>query len=112
MYASCKNRATAWDFMKFSTSVSQDGQLLTMTGQMPMRQGIQTQYAAYFKANPEYNTFAAEAAHVVEVPNVPNSIEMWQTFRDAWSKSVIFGKQSPNDALAGASSKINKLVTP
>jgi len=112
MYASCKNRATAWDFMKFSTSVSQDGQLLTMTGQMPMRQGIQTQYAAYFKANPEYNTFAAEAAHVVEVPNVPNSIEMWQTFRYAWSKSVIFGKQSPNDALAGASSKINKLVTP
>jgi multiple sugar transport system substrate-binding protein len=112
MYASCKNRATAWDFMKFSTSVAQDGQLLTMTGQMPLRQGIQQQYAAYFKANPAYNTFATEAAHVVEVPNVPNSIEMWQTFRDAWSKSVIFGKQSPNDALAGASSKINKLVQP
>lgn len=112
MYASCKNRGTAWDFMKFSTSVAQDGQLLTMTGQMPLRQGTQQQYAAYFKANPAYNTFATEAAHVVEVPNVPNSIEMWQTFRDAWSKSVIFGKQSPNDALAGASSKINKLVQP
>ena len=52
MYASCKNRATAWDFLKFSTSADQDGKLLTMTGQMPMRQGVQQQYASYFTANP------------------------------------------------------------
>jgi multiple sugar transport system substrate-binding protein len=111
MYASCKNRGTAWDFMKFSTSVDQDGKLLTMTGQMPLRTGLPQQYAAYFKANPEYNTFAAKAAHVVEVPNVPNSVEIWQTFRDAWSKSVIFGQQDPNQALAGAASKINQLAS-
>ncbi len=110
IYASCKNQATAWDFLKFSTSTDEDGKLLSMTGQMPMRQGLQQLYAAYFKANPEYNTFAAEAAHVVEVPNVANSIEVWQTFRDAWSKSVIFGQQDPNQALAGAASKINQLV--
>jgi multiple sugar transport system substrate-binding protein len=111
MYASCKNRGTAWDFLKFSTTVDQDGKLLTMTGQMPLRTGLQQQYAAYFKANPEYNTFATKAAHVVEVPNVPNSIEIWQTFRDAWSKSVIFGQQDPNQALAGAASKINQLAS-
>ena len=111
MYASCKNRATAWSFMKFSTSAAQDGQLLTMTGQMPLRQDLPTKYAAYFAAHPEYKTFAAEAAHVVETPNVPNSIEVWQTFRDAWSKSVIFAQQSPNAALSGAAAKINTLVT-
>jgi multiple sugar transport system substrate-binding protein len=110
MYASCKNRGTAWDFMKFSTSVDQDGKLLTATGQMPIRTGIQQQYAAYFTANPQYNTFAAEAAHVVEVPNVPNSVEMWQAFRDAWSKSVIFGQQDPKQALDGAAAKIDQLV--
>ena len=48
-----------------------------MTGQML--------YAPYFKANPSYVEFAAEAAHVVEVPNVANSIQVWQTFRDDWS---------------------------
>jgi multiple sugar transport system substrate-binding protein len=110
MYASCKNRGTAWDFMKFSTSKAEDGKLLTMTGQMPIRTGIQHLYASYFKANPEYNTFAAKAGHVVEVPNVPNSIQIWQTFRDAWSKSVIFGKQNVNQALAGAASKIDQLA--
>jgi multiple sugar transport system substrate-binding protein len=110
MYASCKNRGTAWDFLKYSTSTTEDGKLLAMTGQMPMRQGIQQLYASYFKANPSYTEFAAEAAHTIEVPNVPNSIEDWQVFRDAWSKSVIFGQQSPDSALAGAATQINKLV--
>jgi multiple sugar transport system substrate-binding protein len=110
MYASCKNRATAWAFMKYSTSTREDGKLLDMTGQMPMRQGMQQLYASYFKANPAYNEFAAEASHVIEVPNVPNSIEVWQTFRDDWSKSVIFGQESPDSALAAAATKINQLV--
>lgn len=111
MYASCKNRGTAWDFMKFSTSTTEDGQLLSMTGQMPLRTNLQQQYSSYFSSHPQYNTFAAEAAHVVETPNVPNSIQIWQTFRDAWSKSVIFGGQDPNQALSGAASKINQLAT-
>ena len=111
MYASCKNRGTAWDFMKFSTSVAQDGKLLEMTGQMPLRQGLEQKYASYFTSHPAYKTFAAEAAHVVEVPNVPNSIEVWQTFRNAWSKSVIFGQQDVKQALSGAASKINQLVS-
>ncbi|MGB9376855.1 MAG: sugar ABC transporter substrate-binding protein [Mycobacteriales bacterium] len=110
MYASCKNRGTAWDFLKFTTSTEQDGKLLTLTGQMPLRQNLEKQYAAYFTANPAYKTFAAEAAHVVEVPNVTKSIEIWQAFRDAWSKSVIFGKENPDTALSTAASKISKLA--
>jgi multiple sugar transport system substrate-binding protein len=81
-----------------------------MTGQMPLRQDLARQYAAYFAANPQYKVFAAKAAHVVEVPNVPASVEVWQNFRDAWSNSVIFGKEDPGKALTGASTKINDLV--
>ena len=33
----CKNRGTAWEFLKFATSKEQDGALLEATGQMPMR---------------------------------------------------------------------------
>jgi multiple sugar transport system substrate-binding protein len=110
IYTACTNRGTAWDFLKFSTSKEQDGKLLEMTGQMPLRQNLEQDYAAYFTANPEYKTFAAKAAHVVEVPNIPTSIEVWQAFRDAWSNSVIFGKEDPNKALSEAAAKINDLV--
>ena len=47
---------------------------------------------------------------MIEVPNVPNSIEVWQAFRNDWSKSVIFGQASPDTALAAASAQVNKLV--
>jgi multiple sugar transport system substrate-binding protein len=110
MYASCQNRATAWDFMKFTTSEQEDGQLLSLTGQMPMRSNILTTYAAYFQKNPAYKTFAAEADRVVEVPNVPNSVEIWQTFRNDWSKAVIFGHGSPTEAITHASDSINQLI--
>ena len=41
---------------------------------------------------------------------MPNSITIWQTFRDAYSKSVIFGQQDPGEALDGAAQKIDQLV--
>ncbi len=110
LYTACQNRGTAWDFLKFSTSQEQDGKLLEMTGQMPLRQNLEQTYAAYFTENPSYKTFATKAATVIEVPNVKNSVEVWQTFRDAWSKSVIFGEEDPNAALSGAATKINDLV--
>jgi multiple sugar transport system substrate-binding protein len=110
MYASCKNRGTAWDVLKFATSQDQDGKLLQMTGQMPMRVNLSAVYPTYFAQNPAYTTFAAQAARTVEVPNVSNSVAIWQAFRDAYSKSVIFGKQDPTAALNQAAQKIDGLA--
>lgn len=111
MYSSCKNKATAWDFLKFSTSQASDGQLLQVTGQMPMRTNLATNYASYFSTHPAYTVFADQAARVTQVPNVPNSVEMWQDFRDAYSKAVIFGNQSVNQALQSAASLIKTLLS-
>ena len=78
---------------------------------MPMRTDITSVYTDYFKGNPEYETFADQAGRVAEVPNVPNSIEMWQDFRDAYSESVIFGKSEPEEALKQAADSIQQLVS-
>ncbi|MFC3687607.1 extracellular solute-binding protein [Aquipuribacter hungaricus] len=110
MYTACENQATAWEVLKFSTSEEQDGQLLELTGQMPMRQDLPATYAEYFEANPEYETFAAQAERTVEVPNVEGSIEVWQTFRDAYSESVIFGETDVQEALTGAAEDVDGLV--
>ncbi len=110
MFASCKNRGTAWDFAKFVTSKDEDGKLLQITGQMPMRTNLQQTYPDYFAKNPAYTMFAAQADRTVEVPSVPNSVQIWQTFRDAWSKSVIFGKSDPVQELHQAATTINGLA--
>ena len=110
MYSSCQNRATAWDFLKFATSEENDGSLLETTGQMPMRTDVTTAYPAYFKSHPEYTIFAEQAARTVEVPNVPNSVEIWQTFRDAYSEAVIFGKADVQSAFNQAAEKVKTLA--
>jgi multiple sugar transport system substrate-binding protein len=110
MYVSCTAQATAWNFLKFSTSVEQDGQLLTLTGQMPIRQDLVKTYPEYFAANPEYAEFAELAARTVEVPNVPNSVEIWQTFRDAWTNAVIFGKTDIQQAFTDTATKVDALA--
>jgi multiple sugar transport system substrate-binding protein len=110
LYSSCQNKGTAWEFLKFTTSKEQDGQLLTMTGQMPLRADLPTTYADYFTKNPDYKLFAAQAARTTEVPNVNNSVQIWQTFRDAWTSSVIFGKSDATQAFTDAATKIDQLA--
>ncbi|GAB2653554.1 ABC transporter substrate-binding protein [Kribbella swartbergensis] len=111
MYSACKNRGTAWEVLKFATSQEQDGKFLETTGQMPLRKDVAAAYPDYFAKNPDYKVFADQAARTVEVPNVPNSITIWQTFRDAYSKSVIFGQEDPGAALDGAAQKVDQLAS-
>ncbi len=110
VYSACDNQGTAWELLKFATSEEQDGRLLETTGQMPLRENLQSVYADYFQQNPEYMTFADQASRTVEVPNVSNSVEIWQTFRDRYSSAVIFGEGSVADALSTAAEEVNRLA--
>ncbi len=111
LYSACENQGTAWELLKFATSEEQDGKLLEMTGQMPLRSDLQGTYPDYFKQKPEYVDFADQASRTVEVPNVANSIEIWQTFRDAYSESVIFGKAPVDESLSEAADKTTDLAS-
>lgn len=110
MFTSCENQATAWEFLKFSTSEESDGKLLEATGQMPLRTDLATTYADYFAANPAYEVFADQAQRTGDVPSIPNSVEVWQAFRDDYSSAVIFGSSTVEEFLSGAAETINGLV--
>jgi multiple sugar transport system substrate-binding protein len=110
VYSACKNQKTAWDVMKFATSKEQDGKLLDTTGQMPIRKDLSTTYASYFKSHPEYKTFADQASRTVEVPNVANSVQIWQEIRDQYSSAVIFAKSAVDDSIKKAATKADDLA--
>ena len=110
LYTACKNQGTAWDVLKYSTSQDEDAKLLELTGQMPIRKDLADTYATYFAEHPEYKAFGDQASRTVEVPIGPNTVEMLQTFRDAWTNSVIFGRGSVKDSIDGAASKIDEIA--
>lgn len=111
VYSACDNQQTAWDVLKFATSEEQDGQLLELTGQMPIREDLTGTYPDYFEQNPAYETFADQASRTVEVPNVPNSVEIWQEIRDNYSRSVIFGQEPVTEGLEAAAEQADELAS-
>lgn len=111
MYSSCDNRATAWDVLKFATGEEQDGQLLEITGQMPLRQGLAETYPDYFAANPTYEQFGEAANRTVENPSYVETIAMMQALRDAYTRAVISGEGDVRDALDEAAAKIDELAS-
>jgi multiple sugar transport system substrate-binding protein len=110
IYSACNAQGTAWEVLKFATSEEQDGSLLEKTGQMPLRENIEAAFPDYFEVHPDYKTFAAQSARTVEVPNIPNSIEIWQKFRDQYTSSVIFGKSNVDAALSKAAHEVDDLA--
>lgn len=110
LYSACKNQGTAFDVLKFATGEEQDGQLLEQTGQMPLRADLESTYPEYFESHPDHKTFADQASRTVEVPNVSNSIAIWQALRDEYTSSVIFGKSPVADALTTAADKAAELA--
>ncbi|PVZ96313.1 sugar ABC transporter substrate-binding protein [Amnibacterium flavum] len=110
LFSACDNKGTAWEVLKFATSEDQDGQLLETTGQMPLRQNLQDTYADYFAANPAYNLFGSQAGRTIEVPSGPNTVQMLQDIRDAWSSAVIFGKGDVDQTMDDAAAKVTDLA--
>jgi multiple sugar transport system substrate-binding protein len=110
LYTACQNQGTAWDVLKFATSPEQDEALLTKTGQMPIHKDLSTTYADYFTKNPAYQQFADQAARTVEVPGGPQTVEMLQTLRDAYTRAVISGEGDVPTALNEAAEKVTSLA--
>lgn len=108
MYTSCKNQGTAWDVLKFATSKDQDGKLLQMTGQMPIRPHLKTDYPSYFAKNPAYTQFADQTSRTVDDPTGPNTIATLQALRNFYTKSVISGQGDLATDLKQAAAKITQ----
>lgn len=110
LFTACTNQATAWDVLKFATGEEQDGQLLELTGQMPLRKDLESTYSDYFTKNPTYTQFGDQASRTVEVPAGSHTVEMLQILRDAYTKSVISGEGDLATEFKTAADKVTQLA--
>lgn len=110
LYTSCENKQTAWDFVKFSMNAENDLALLETTGQFPTRSDVDAVAGDYLATNPVLSTFAASVPLTVDVPNVADATEMWQTFRDAWGQAVQAGEGDLDETFGTAADKIDALL--
>jgi multiple sugar transport system substrate-binding protein len=110
LYSSCENQQTAWDFVKFSMDADNDLALLETTGQFPIRTDISEIAADYLAENPVLATFSLEVPLTVDVPNIANATEIWQTFRDAWGEAVQ-GDGDLTEVMQGAADEIDSLAS-
>lgn len=110
LYTSCQNKQTAWDFAKFSMDADNDLALLETTGQFPIRTDLNEVAGDYLAANPLLATFAQAVPLTVDVPNIANATEIWQTFRDAWGAAVQSGQGDLTEQMKSAADKIDSLA--
>ena len=76
-----------------------------------MRADLPTAYPDYFAKNPAYQRLRrAGRAHRRGAERAELGRAIWQTFRDAYSESVIFGKKPVPDAFSAAAEKVDQLA--
>lgn len=110
LYTACEHKQTAWDFAKFSMDADNDLALLETTGQFPIRTDLSDVAGDYLASNPLLETFSQSVPLTVDVPNIANATEIWQTFRDAWSAAVQ-GQDDLQSTMDAAAEKIDGLAS-
>ncbi|WP_424935524.1 MULTISPECIES: ABC transporter substrate-binding protein [Bacteria] len=111
LYTSCENKQTAWDFVKFSMNADNDRALLETTGQFPVRGDVDKIAGDVLAGSPVLAAFAASVPLTVDVPNIADATEIWQTFRDAWGKAVQAGEGDLEQTFRTAAEKVDSLIS-
>lgn len=110
LFSNCENKASAWDFLKFSMSEENDVALLEAAWQIPLRQGMADLDNAVFQEQPVVKTFAEQADRTTDVPVTPNGVAVWQAFRDNFIKAVFNQSVSVADAFTAADEAAKPLL--
>ena len=112
MFNTCADPQAAWDFIKTLVDKKGDLQLLEVAGQLPRRKNLDTDeyYAGYFKKNPMMMPFAREIPYVKGVDNCEVIVEVLDIISQEYEACVIYGKKTPERAIADAESAVNVLL--
>lgn len=113
IFNTCKHPQRAFEFIKFMMSENNDLQFLKATNQLPRRMGIDTlpSFLSYFEENPQMKYFARQSKFVRGSDVSPYMIEVFDILSQEYEACVIYGKKSPEKAIADAEKAVNVLLT-
>ncbi len=112
LFNTCSNPRAAWEFIKTLVDKNGDLSLLETTGQLPRRKNLDNDkfYADYFTRNPMMMPFAKEIPFVKGVDNCEVIVEVLDIISQEYEAAVIYGKKTPESAVADAESAVNVLL--
>lgn len=112
IFNSCKDPGKAWRFLK--TIIDQEGDLmlLRITGQLPRRRNLLSNhfYTLYFSQNPLMVPFAKQLPYIRGVDNCEMIVEALDIISQEYAACVIYGKKTPERAIADAEKAVNILL--
>ncbi|MGB3075444.1 MAG: extracellular solute-binding protein, partial [Chitinophagales bacterium] len=112
VFNTCTHPQIAWDFIETMVDKEGDLQLLEITGQLPRRKNLQTDpyYSNYFSKNPMLITFAKQLPYLKGVDNCEVIVEVLDIISQEYETCVVFGKKTPEQAIADAERAVNVLL--
>ncbi len=112
MFNTCTNPQVALKFIESLISKEGDLQLLEVTGQFPRRKNLLTDsyYDSFLKANPMLVPFVKQLPFVKGDDNCEVIVEVLDIISQEYEASVIYGKKTPEKAIADAEAAVNILL--
>ena len=112
VFNTCKHPQEAWDFIRTLVDKQGDLELLETAGEFPRRKNLQDDavFRNYFSQNPKMVTFAKEVPYVKGVDNCEVIVEVLDIISQEYESCVIYGKKSPEQAIADAERAVNVLL--
>ena len=113
IFNTCKNPQAAWDFVETICNKEGDLQLLETTGQLPRRKNLEADnfYNDYFIKNPMMMIFAKQIPFLKGVDNCEVIVEVLDTISQEYEECVVYGKKTPEKAVADAAAAVNVLLS-
>jgi multiple sugar transport system substrate-binding protein len=112
VFSSCRHPEAAMDFLRFMTTAERDATFLAVTGQVPLRAGVESLPAARraIEAEPALEAFCRQATRTRSLDSTIHLVQLFDILSRAYEEASIFGVRSPGEALAEAEARGRHLL--
>ncbi|HLA63203.1 MAG TPA: extracellular solute-binding protein, partial [Rhodothermales bacterium] len=110
LFSTTRHPREAWAFARYLVSEEADRLLLTMTRQIPIREGLDAdpELTAFFDANPAMRRFVAQAPNTRGVDAVRSLPEILDAVAQSYERAI-YGAETPTEAVASAERRIRTI---